>query len=172
MDGIDPHITMDKDGSPWLVVGGREAVRAAPLSSDLRAILAEPKTILHASQVPGAKGKGGWFHDAPVCHRLRNGELLMLFSANYKFPDGPAFATFKLRSESGELSGPWKSEGVFLPKQHGASFWRRFDGELMLTVKPFGVAIEEGHPEFIHLKETRDDVFLHPDRSTEVPSRK
>jgi len=33
----------------------------------------------------------------------------------------------------------------------------------MLTAKPFGVSIEEGHPEFIPLKETRDDVFLHPD---------
>jgi len=172
MDGIDPAVVNDKDGSPWLVVGGREAIKAAPLSNDLRRILAEPKTILHASKVPGAKGKGGWFHDAPVFHRLRNGELVMLFSANYEYPDGVAFATFKMRSKSGELSGPWKSEGVFLPKQHGASFWRRLDGELMLTVKPFGVSIEEGHPEFIRLKETRDDVFLHPDGSSEVPSSK
>jgi len=119
MEGIDPAVVTDTDGSPWLVVGGREAIKAAPLSNDLQRILAEPKTILHASQVPGAKGKGGWFHDAPVFHRLRNGELLMLFSANFEYPDGVAYATFKLRSKTGELSGPWASEGVFLPKQHG-----------------------------------------------------
>ena len=162
MEGIDPAVVTDKDGSPWLVVGGRPAIKAAPLSKDLRRILAEPKTILHASEVPGAKGRGekGWYHDAPVFHRLRNGELLMLFTADYEYPDGPAYATFKLRSRTGELSGPWKSEGVFIPKQHGASFWRRLDGKLMLTVKPFGVSIEEGHPEFIPLRETRDDVFL------------
>lgn len=174
MEGIDPAVVTDKDGSPWLVVGGRPAIKAAPLSKDLRRILAEPKTILHASEVPGAKGRGekGWYHDAPVFHRLPNGELLMLFSADYEYQDGPAYATFKLRSKSGELSGPWKSEGVFIPKQHGASFWRRLDGKLMLTVKPVGVSIERGHPQFIQLKETRDDVFLHQDESTKAPGNK
>ncbi|RLD89623.1 MAG: hypothetical protein DRJ29_16410 [Bacteroidetes bacterium] len=172
MEGIDPQVVYGKDGTPWLVTGGRDAIMAAPLSDDLLHTLAEPDTILHASQVPGAEpaADGGWFHDAPVFHRLRNGELVMLFSANFIFPDGIAFATFKLKSKTGELSGPWIPEGVFLPRQHGASFWRRFDGELMLTVKPAGVSIERGHPEFILLKETRDDVFLHPDKSTEVPN--
>ena len=56
MEGIDPAVVMDKDGSPWLVVGGRPAIKAAPLSKDFRRILAEPITILHASEVPGAKG--------------------------------------------------------------------------------------------------------------------
>jgi len=174
MEGIDPQVVYEKDGSPWLVVGGRDAIMAAPLSNDLMHILAKPETILHASQVPGAEpaADGGWFHDAPVFHRLHNGELLMLFSANFKFPDGISYATFKLRSKTGKLSGPWIPEGVFLPKQHGASFWRRFDGELMLTVKPAGVSIEQGHPEFIHLMETRDDIFLHPDGSTEVTNSK
>ncbi len=168
MDGIDPHIHSGKDGSPWLVVGGRSGIKAAPLSNDLRRVLAKPITILHASKVPGAERvKRHWKNDAPVFHRLRNGELLMLFSSDHKYEDGVANATFKLRSKTGELSGPWISEGVFLPKQHGASFWRRFDGELMLTVKPFGVAVEDGRPEFILLKETSDDVFLHPDGSAE-----
>ena len=54
MKGIDPAVVTDKDGSPWLVVGGRPAINAAPLSKDLRRILAEPKTILHASE--GNKG--------------------------------------------------------------------------------------------------------------------
>jgi len=174
MKGIDPQVVRGKDGTPWLVTGGRDAIKAVPLSDDLLHTLAEPGTILHASQVPGAEpaADGKWFHDAPVFHRLRNGELLMLFSANSKYPDGIAYATFKLRSKTGELSGPWISEGVFLPKQHGASFWRRFDGELMLTVKPAGVSIERGHPEFIPLKETEDDVLLHPGGSSEVPNRK
>ena len=167
MDGIDPHITTDKDGSPWLVVGGAKGIKAAPLSNDLRRILAEPKTILHASKVPGAERKKLWINDAPVFHRLRNGELLMLFSSFHKYEDGIGHATYKLRSKTGDLLGPWESEGVFLPKQHGASFWRRFDGELMATVKPFGVAVEDGRPEFILLKETSDDVFLHPDGSAE-----
>jgi len=167
MDGIDPHITTDKDGSPWLVVGGAKGIKAAPLSNDLRRVLADPITILRASEVPGAERKKLWINDAPVFHRLRNGELLMLFSSFHRYEDGIAHATFKLRSRSGELSGPWISEGVFLPKQHGASFWRRFDGELMLTVKPFGVAVEDGRPEFIQLKETEDDISIHPDGSTD-----
>ena len=169
MKGIDPQVFYETDGSPWLVVGGRDAIMAAHLSDDLLHVLDEPKTILHASQVLGAEpaADGGWFHDAPVFHRIPNGELLMLFSANFNYEDGIAYATFKLRSKTGKLSGPWISEGVFLPRQHGASFWRRFDGELMLTVKPLGVAIEDGHPEFILLKETKDDVFLNPDGSIE-----
>ncbi len=57
MEGIDPAVVTDKDGSPWLVVGGRPAIKAASLSRDLRRILAEPKTILHASEVPGGEGR-------------------------------------------------------------------------------------------------------------------
>ncbi len=171
MEGIDPQVVRGKDGTLWLVTGGRDAIVAAPLSDDVLSTLAAPDTLLHASQVPGAEpaADGGWFHDAPVFHPLPNGELVMLFSANYTYPDGIAYATFKLRSKTGELTGPWIPEGVFLPRQHGASFWRRFDGELMLTVKPAGVSIERGHPEFIHLIETRDDISLHPDLSSEVP---
>lgn len=48
MKGIDPQLVTGADGSPWLVVGGREAIMAAPLSDDLLHILEEPDTILHA----------------------------------------------------------------------------------------------------------------------------
>ena len=55
MEGIDPQVVHGKDGTPWLVTGGRDAIMAAPLSDDLLHTLAEPGTILHASQVPGAR---------------------------------------------------------------------------------------------------------------------
>ena len=131
MKGIDPALVLDADGSPWLVVGGREAFFAAPMSEDLMRITAAEVAILYASDVPGAEPSvdGGWFHDAPAFHRLENGELIMLISANYKYPDGLAYATFKLRSSSGRVVGPWVAEGPFLPYRHGAWIWKKFDGE-------------------------------------------
>jgi hypothetical protein len=173
MKGIDPALVIDADGTPWLVVGGRGGIMAAPLSDDLMSVTEAPDTILLASSVPGAKPAkdGGWFHDAPAFHRLENGELIMLFSANYAYPDGVAYATFKLRSSSGRVAGPWTPAGVFLPRQHGAWIWRRFDGQLMLTAKPEGVSIEQGHPGFIRLLESSDDLTLYPENTpTEVPT--
>jgi hypothetical protein len=172
MKGIDPVCVRDDDGTLWLVVGGREAITGAPLSEDMMQITAPEVTLLHASEVPGAQpaSDGGWFHDAPAFHRLANGDLIMLFSANYQFPDGIAYATFKLRSAGGSVKGPWIPEGVFLPRQHGAWIWKRLDGQLMLTAKPAGVSIEEGYPGFLRLEESRDDVWLLPESNrTEVP---
>jgi hypothetical protein len=162
LEGIDPALVTDADGTPWLVAGGREAILGAPLSGDLKQIAAEPCTLLHASAVPGAEpaGDGDWFHDAPAFHRLENGDLLMLFSANYRYPDGIAYGTFKLRSPGGRVAGPWIPEGLFLPRQHGAWIWEDLDGQLMLTAKPPGVPIEQGHPRFTHLEEDRDDIWF------------
>jgi hypothetical protein len=173
MEGIDPALVIDMDGTPWLVAGGREGIMGAPLTEDLMSLARAPDTLLQASWIPGAApaGDGRWFHDAPTFHRLENGELVMLFSTNYTFPEGVAYATFKLRSTSGRVAGPWTPAGVFLPGQHGAWIWKRLDGTLMLTVKPEGVAIEKGHPEFIRLLESTDDLTLYPEHaSEEVPT--
>jgi hypothetical protein len=53
-----------------------------------------------------------------------------------------------------------KNEGIFLTRQHGPWFWRKFEGQLMLTLKPRNVPIEEGYPGFIPLVETDHDVMI------------
>lgn len=155
---VDPTHVLDADGTPWLVIGGSRGIFAAPLSKDLMRITAKEVRILHNSDVHGAYGP----HDGLAFHRLANGHLLMFYSADYKFPSGKGFATFKLRSATGNIVGPWVNEGVFLPRRHGLWIWRRLDGQLMLTAKPKNVSIEKGYPGFAPVDESETDLSLVP----------
>jgi hypothetical protein len=105
------------------------------LTDDLSATVGEPKRLFNGSDAPWVKKSeqyGCVVTDGPWLHRLANGKLAMLWSSG-----GPhGYAVGLAISDSGKLAGPWRQqpEPVFAADGGHAMMFKRFDGQLMMTL--------------------------------------
>ncbi len=148
---IDGTPFWDENGDPWLVychewvqlTDGTMCARR--LSRDLKNGEGEAHVLFAASDAPwsGAVVQGdkarSFVTDAPFFHRLRSGELLMLWSSRGDF----GYAVGVARSQSGEILGPWThdSEPIFSDNGGHPMLFRSFEGQLLMAIhteKPGG----------------------------------
>jgi len=144
---LDGTLHLDEAGEPWIVFC-REWVQvrdgqivAQRLSDDLRGVVGEPVVLFTASEAPWTrrmdlpqipKDVDMYVTDGPFLHRLRSGELVMLWSS---FGDR-GYAMGIARSTSGSVLGPWTQEERPIWAEDGGHgmIARTLDGELLLTL--------------------------------------
>jgi arabinan endo-1,5-alpha-L-arabinosidase len=145
---LDGTLYVDPIGRPSLVFchewvqvkDGEICVQA--LSEDLAGTSGEPRVLFRASEAPWVREivnrrgtpqeRRGYVTDGPFMYRTTEGSLLMLWSS---FTD-KGYAIGITRSESGEITGPWKHTDaplVDVDGGHGMVF-RAFNGETFVTV--------------------------------------
>jgi arabinan endo-1,5-alpha-L-arabinosidase len=144
---LDGTLYVDPVGRPslvfcheWVQVRDGE-VCAIALNEDLTAAVGEPRVLFRAGQSPWAREiikrpgtpqeRRGYVTDGPFMYRAAEGGLLMLWSS---FTD-KGYAMGIAKSESGEITGPWKHQDQPLMDTdggHGMVF-RAFTGELYAT---------------------------------------
>ena len=128
-----------EDGKPWLVFTHDWAqvadgtVELAPLTDDLTALAAPPKTIFKASTITPGTLKG--VTDGPFFYRSpKSGKLFITWSthnpAKLKMKQG-GYCVVSSESASGGLEGPWVNHHIFFDANggHGMVF-RALDGSL------------------------------------------
>ncbi len=145
---LDGTLYVDPVGRPslvfcheWVQTYDGE-ICASALSSDLSSAVEEPRLLFRAGQAPwvreifNRKGtpqeRRGYVTDGPFMYRAADGGLLMLWSS---FTD-KGYAMGIARSESGEITGPWRHNDAPLMDTdggHGMVF-RAFTGELYAAV--------------------------------------
>lgn len=145
---LDGTLHIDDHGDPWIVFCHEwvqihnGAVVAMRLTGDLRQPAARPVFLFNASEAPWVK-ESGWpetgskYHfptyvtDGPFLHRLGDGTLIMLWSSF----GSKGYAMGFSRSESGEVTGPWRhaSEPVWAEDGGHGMVFRTLTSQLMLT---------------------------------------
>ena len=139
---LDGTLFIDKAGKPWMVfchewvqVGDGEMC-AVMLSDDLKTPVGQPALLFRASEAPwvveiGKKPRGR-VTDGPFLHRMSDGTLLMLWSS---FGKG-GYKLAVARSESGQITGPWKHESKPIYENDGGHgmIFRTFEGKLVLVL--------------------------------------
>ena len=128
-----------EDGKPWLVFTHDWAqvadgtVELAPLTDDLTALAAPPKTIFRASTITPGTLKG--VTDGPFFYRSpKSGKLFITWSthnpAKLKMNQG-GYCVVSSESASGRLEGPWVNHHIIFDANggHGMVF-RALDGSL------------------------------------------
>lgn len=141
---IDGTPYWDEDGQPWLVychewvqlTDGTMCARR--LSYDLKRGEGQAHVLFAASQAPwsGAVAQGdkpkSYVTDAPYFHRLRSGELLMLWSSRGDFGYDVGIA----RSANGSVLGPWThdAEPIFGDNGGHPMLFETFEGQLMMAL--------------------------------------
>ncbi|MGI2292801.1 glycoside hydrolase family 43 protein [Paenibacillus sp. GXUN7292] len=112
---LDGTMYVDSDQQPWLVfcrewLEVRDGqIWAAPLTSDLKALQAEPTMLFRASEAPWARAISEakeYVTDGPFLYRETDGRLFMLWSSQGE----AGYAMGRAISESGEVLGPWHQE--------------------------------------------------------------
>jgi beta-xylosidase len=139
---LDGTLHIDESGKPWMVfchewvqVGDGEMC-AIMLSDDLKTRTGEPVLLFRASEASwvteiGKKPRGR-VTDGPFLHQMRNGTLIMLWSS---FGKG-GYKLAVARSESGQITGPWKHEPKPIFENDGGHgmILRTFEGKLLLVL--------------------------------------
>lgn len=122
-DARDPWIVFCHD---WTQLRDTEIV-AQRLSADLARPIGQPILLFQASDATWATRIGA----GPFLHRLRSGELVMLWSS----PTINGSAMGISRSETGRVTGRWIHESVPLLTRHGGHgmIARKLDGGLVLA---------------------------------------
>lgn len=146
-----------EDGKPWMVFChewcqvGNGRMMAAPLADDLSRFTAKPTELFRAACRPGF----GYVTDGPFL--LRDGGTLRMIWSNFVRDD---YCVIQCRSQSGRLTGPWVDQKVLYPKDggHGMLF-RRFDGQLMLTLHQPNVGRKE-RMRLYRVELTADGIIL------------
>jgi len=166
---LDGTLFVDPGGAPWLVFChewvqvGDGQICAVALSEDLARTSAEPRILFSASQAPWVRevvdrggARRGFVTDGPFVFRASDGGLLLLWSS---FSD-LGYAMGIARSDSGEITGPWRHMPrpvVDCDGGHGMVF-RDFSGALFLTYHSPNKTPEE-RPVFRRVVE-RDGTLL------------
>jgi len=135
---LDGTLFVDDDGKPWILfcreweqVGDGE-ICALRLTDGLKYPLGKPIVLFRASEAQWVNRGATYVTDGPFLHRANEGRLLMLWSS---FGIG-GYTQGVARSESGQITGPWRQEADPLFAEdggHGMVF-RTFEGELMLVL--------------------------------------
>ena len=168
---IDGTFFVDSDGKPYMIFGHEwvqisdGAICAVELSRDLKEAVSEPFILFHASEAKAwiktyeSKNHPGknYVCDGPFLHRLKTGELLLLWSSfgEEGYTESIAF------SESGTIIGPWVQQDELLFKKdggHGMVF-TDLGGQLYLTLDSPNETLKE-RPAFYPLKEADRRLFL------------
>lgn len=175
---LDGTLFIDANDKPFIVFCHEWTqlyfgkIKALPLKNDLSCALNQDAITLidtETDDIPWIRQmydprveKTGYLTDAPCLHRMKNGELILLWSsyASKEYSKGGygGYVVAMAKSESGTINGPWKHEKeLLLDANIGHAFlFRRFDNALMLVGhcndKPHG----NEHPVFIELCEEGD----------------
>ncbi len=142
---LDGTLYVDRKGNPWMVFCHEwlqvndGQICAIPLSEDLGSAIGEPVILFRASDGPWASKKltpgmgGGWVTDGPFLYRLKNGELIMLWSS---FAETGGYTTGFAKSASGDILGPWIQDERVLYAMDGAHsmLFHTFGGQLMMSL--------------------------------------
>jgi beta-xylosidase len=166
---LDGTLFVDDAGAPWMVfchewVQTRDGeMSAMPLAEDLSKPLAPPKLLFHASDAkwPGTMGFGapreGLITDGPNLYRLKNGDLLLLWST---FGQDKRYKVAMARSRGGKLDGPWEHEAKPFYEEDGGHpmIFHTFDGRLMLSLHRPNHRPER--PVFLPVREENDTLVL------------
>ncbi len=171
---LDGTLYVDRDGCPWIVFCHEwvqvhnGAICAMRLSPDLKQAVGRPVFLFNASEGAWVR-KSEWpkegdqhlfptyVTDGPFLHRLASGTLVMLWSSM----GNKGYAMGIARSETGDVTGPWRQEAEPLWAKdggHGMMF-RAFDGRLMLTFHRPNKTPDE-RPLFVEVEETGDDIRI------------
>ena len=139
---LDGTLYLDGEGRPWMVFC-REWVQvrdgemyAVRLNEELTGPVGDPVFLFRASEAEWSAGFGDhgdqYITDGPYLHRMKSGELLMLWTTSGM--SGYTMGT--ARSLSGEISGPWVQDPEPLFDRDGGHgmLFRGPDGELLLTI--------------------------------------
>ena len=139
---------------------------AMPLTDDLKDSLGKPTLLFKASEAPwvvpvpwnpGEEGAKNYITDGPFIFRLKNKQLLMLWSSFGKNGYVQAVA----HSESGKITGPWKQDPKLIYDKDGGHgmIFKTFEGKLMLTLhSPNGGGKERAH--LFPIEEKGDSVVI------------
>lgn len=137
---LDGTLYISKEQKPymvfcheWLQVQDGE-IWAVPLSDDLKSTAGEPFLLLKASDQTGVMAVEGsnYVADGPFLHRLKNGELVMIWSTL-----GPkGYCEAIAVSENDEIDGKWHLNTEFLFEEDGGHgmIFADFDGQLYITL--------------------------------------
>ena len=130
-----------EDGRPYLVFTHDWAqvadgtIELAPLTDDLTALAAPPKTIIRASAVAPNTRRG--VTDGPFVYRSsKSGRLFVMWSThNPNKPSGSGYCVVASESLSGRLAGPWGNHRIISDENggHGMVF-RTFGGRLKFAL--------------------------------------
>lgn len=171
---LDGTLHVDRRGHPWLVFCHEwvqihnGAVYAIRLSPDLKQAVGRPVLLFNASEgawvrQPGWPKEGtprrfpDYVTDGPFLHRLASGALIMLWSST----GTKGYAMGIARSETGDVTGPWKQDAEPLWAEDGGHgmIFRTFDARLMLTFhRPNNTPAER--PVFVEIEEIGDDIRI------------
>lgn len=144
----DGTLHVDEAGNPWIVFCHEwvqihnGAICALRLTADLKQAVGRPLFLFNASEARWVK-ESDWpekdakyrfptyVTDGPFLHRLRDGTLLMLWSSL----GAKGYAMGVSRSESGQISGPWRHDPEPIWAEDGGHgmIFQTFAGQLMLT---------------------------------------
>jgi arabinan endo-1,5-alpha-L-arabinosidase len=143
MMSLDAMLYVDDHKQPWLIYCHEwvevenGTVVAQRLSADLQHTISEPEVLFNAKDAPwtgeiSGLGKTGYVTDGPFPYRMKNGELIMIWSS---FNRNNQYAVGIVRSVSGKLSGPWKHDVFPLNDDHGghAMLFNDLDGKLKMS---------------------------------------
>jgi len=171
---LDGTFHVDRQGNPWVVFCHEwvqvhnGAIYALQLSPDLKRAAGRPVFLFNASEAPWVL-RPEWPNeesphrfptyvtDGPFLHRVATGALLMLWSSFGK----TGYAMGIARSETGEVTGPWRQAAEPLWAKdggHGMVF-RAFDGRLFLTLHAPNETPHE-RPLFVEIEECADALRL------------
>ncbi len=161
---LDGTFYLSPEGKPYMVFShewmdiGDGQICAVELSEGLKRPVEEPRTLFSASQAqPWVKSITHRLWDGPVyvtdgpfLHRLKSGELIMLWATMA----GSGYAEGIARSDNGDISGNWSVDDKPLFDKDGGHgmLFETFDGELFLVLhQPNETPLE--HPVFIKIDE-------------------
>lgn len=162
---LDGTLYVDKKGIPYMVFChewrqiDNGTVCYARLSDDLTHFVTEPKEMFSAHDFsfvePIKAGMEKYVTDGPFMHRLKNGELIMIWSS---FGNDGYFVSV-LKSDNGEIDGKWHPQNMLFDKHggHGMLFYDLNDDLKIVFHSPNSPA---GDERALILKLTEKDGML------------
>lgn len=171
---LDGTLCVDLAGHPWIVFCHEwvqvhnGAIYAMRLSPDLKQSVGRPVFLFNASEgawvrQPEWPKEGAsrrfpdYVTDGPFLHRLASGSLIMLWSSFGK----QGYAMGIARSETGDVTGPWRQEAEPLWAEDGGHgmIFRALDGRLFVTFHSPNMTPNE-RPVFVEIEEAGDGIRL------------
>ncbi len=179
---LDGTLYFDKNNKPWIVFCHEWTqlyygkIKALPLSDDLSESLSqEAITIVDTEKdnlpwirhmVDNRVEKIGFLTDAPCLHRLKNGELIMLWSSysikGYTEGGFGGYAVAVCRSSNGDISGKWTHcKKLLLDSNIGhVSLFSTFENELTMVGHCNDTFHGSEYPVLIKMTEKDDLISL------------
>ncbi len=172
-DCIDGTLYFDSDSVPWLIFSygaplipeGKTCV--IPLNITLSAVAGDMIELYCARDagwsVPFPYSKeefgveNGYFTDGPNIYKMKDGSLLTLISSW----SSHQYAVGMVKSESGDIRGPWKHIDQPLWKENGGHgmLFQTLEGKIMFTLH-FPNDFYQEHPIFCEVKENNGILSL------------